>query len=160
MSGASPDLVISVIGIDPGQTTGIAFVDYIGSVIRGKTILQVDGGSATIVLEAMLARYYNGGAVEKRFASIEPFVTGQGAGSRSPEGEITRQLAFQLGEQLQTWGYFVKRRKAADVKPWATDKVLKAAGVFGPPEMRHANDGARQALYAAVHDAYRPSPLR
>jgi hypothetical protein len=153
--------VVSVIGIDPGGTTGIAFIDYTGNTIVGKTILQVDGDSAQLVLEAMLKTYYaEPSVIVKRFASIEPFVTGQGAGTRGPAAEVTRQLAFKLGEQLQMWGYYTQRRKAADVKPWATDKLLLAAGVLGPPEMRHANDGARQALYAAVHDAYRPSPLR
>lgn len=157
----APGPVTSIIGIDPGGTTGICFLDYIGPSIAGKTLLQVDGPSALIVLEAMLTRYYaDPQAVVKRAAGVEPFITGQSAGTRGQPAEVTRQQAFQATELLQLWGYNVQLRKAADIKVWATDKRLKAAGLLGPPEMRHANDGARQALYTAKHDLYKADPLR
>ena len=59
------------------------------------------------------------------------------------------------------WGYVVKVRKAADIKPWATNKRLEAAGLLGQiTSMRHANDAGRHALYTASHDLYMEDPLR
>lgn len=44
-------------------------------------------------------------------------------------------------------------RAAAEVKPWATDARLKAAGLFDQTKgMPHARDAARHALYAACRD--------
>jgi hypothetical protein len=69
---------------------------------------------------------------------------------------------MQFAEQLQMWGYRVTiKRCAADVKPWATDKRLEAAGMLGhTSDMKHANDAARHALYTAKHDARMEDPLR
>jgi hypothetical protein len=153
--------IISVIGGDPGPSTGLSFLDYEDRKLIGWTVLQVDGNSAPGVLTAILARgYANPEYVTKRYAQIEPFVTGQSAGTRGPKADYTRQEAFKLVELLELWGYAVKLRKAADVKGWAADKRLKAAGVLRPPENRHGNDASRHALYTAVHDAYLPDPLR
>lgn len=154
--------VISVIGCDPGPSTGISLLDYEDSRLTSWTVLQVDGDSAQGVLEAILTRRQSvlGNTIVKRYASVEPFVTGQGAGTRGAKADYTRQEAFKLVEQLQLWGYAVKLRKAADVKVWADDRKLRAAGILRPPENRHGNDASRQALFAAVHDAYLPNPLR
>ncbi len=154
--------VISVIGVDPGPTTGIAVHDWADGKLNVWTVLQVDGDSAQDVLEAILIQRQRriGDYIAKRYAQIEPFVTGQSAGTRGPKADYTRQAAFKLAEQLQLWGYAVKLRKAADVKTWATDKRLKAAGILRPPENRHGNDASRHGLYTACHDAYLPDPLR
>ena len=97
MSALMRGQVTSVIGADPGPTTGLAFVDYIDRKIAGKTILQVDGPSALIVLEAMLARYYaDPEYIVRRAAGVEPFITGQSAGTRGVPAEVTRQMALQL----------------------------------------------------------------
>ena len=108
----------------------------------------------------MLATYYAGENIVQRWAQVEAFVTGQSAGTKGNPAEVTRQLAFQLAEVLQLRGYHTEMRKAADVKLWASDKRLKAAGLLRPPENRHANDASRHALFCAVHDAFRPDPLR
>lgn len=156
--------IVSVIGADPGPTTGLSFLDYEDGKLSAWTILQVDGNSAPGVLQAVLIRmhagYAEGNAHVKCYAQVEPFVTGQGAGTRGPKADYTRQEAFRLVELLQLWGYAVKLRKAADVKTWASDKRLKAAGVLRPPENRHGNDASRHGLFTAVHDAYMPDPLR
>ena len=154
--------IISVIGCDPGPTTGISILDYYQGQLSVWTVLQVDGDSAQGVLEAILTRRQAalGDAVAKRYAQVEPFVTGQSAGTRGPKADYTRQEAFKLVELLQLWGYAVKLRKAGDIKTWASDKRLRTAGVLRPPENRHGNDASRHALYTAVHDAYLPDPLR
>ncbi len=152
--------IISVIGADPGPSTGISFLDYEGMKLVGNTVIQVDGDSAQLVLEAMLTKYYRTTDVVKRFAEVEAFKTGASAGTKSAPGEYTRQGVFMLTEQLQLWGYTVKIRKAGDIKTWASDKRLKAADILRPPENRHGNDASRHALFAAVHDAHRMDPLR
>jgi hypothetical protein len=157
----SPPQVTSVIGIDPGPSTGISFIDYIGDKIAGSMQIQVDGKSAHVVLNAVLGRYYTSSEiVVARFAQVEAFVTGQSAGTKGEPAEVTRQLVFEVSEVLQLYGYRVNTRKKADVSPWGSDKRLKAAGLLRPPENRHANDATRHALFCAVHDAYRPDPLR
>jgi hypothetical protein len=158
--------VISVIGIDPGPTTGVSFIDYVGDKIAGTMQFQVNGTSAVTLLECVLARYYtNSDIIVMRAAQVEPFITGQSAGTRGEPAEVTRQLAFVLAETLQLYGYAIERRKKADIYKkdgtgWASDKRLKAAGLLRPPEMRHANDASRHGLYRAVHDLHKPDPLR
>lgn len=158
--------ICSVIGVDPGPTTGISFIDYVDDKIEGSMQLQVDGKSACVVLEAVLARYYSDSdIIVMRWAQVEAFKTGQSAGTKGEPAEVTRQLVFEAMEKLQLWGYPVKMRKKADIYKkdgtgWATDKRLAAAGLLRPPENRHANDGTRHALFAAVHDLYKPDPLR
>jgi hypothetical protein len=154
--------ITSIAGVDPGPTTGISLLDYQDGQLLAWTVLQVDGDSALAVLDAIMMKRIHalGPAVVKRYAQVEPFVTGQSAGTRGAKADYTRQEAFKLVEQLQVWGYAVKLRKAADVKGWASDKRLKAAGILRPPENRHGNDASRHGLYTAVHDAYLPDPLR
>jgi hypothetical protein len=51
-------------------------------------------------------------------------------------------------------------RSAADVKPWATDTRLQAAGLLDLTKgMRHARDAARHALFCAVCDFGLTDPL-
>jgi hypothetical protein len=158
--------IVSCIGIDPGPTTGICFVDYIGMAIVGRTSIQVDGESGLLTLEAMMRAYYSDPeTVVKRYAGIEAFVTGQGAGTKGDAADYTRQGVMKFAELLQIWGYRCKIRKKVEIwnrkdGNWASDKRLEKAGILRPPEMRHANDAGRHCLYTAVHDALRPDPLR
>jgi hypothetical protein len=154
--------IVSVIGCDPGPTTGIALHDWADGRLSVWTVLQVDGDSAQDVLEAILIQRQRriGDYIAKRYAQVEPFVTGQSAGTRGPKADYTRQEAFKLVEQLELWGYAVQLRKAADVKTWASDKRLKAAGVLRPPENRHGNDASRHAIFCATRDGKMPDPLR
>jgi hypothetical protein len=51
-------------------------------------------------------------------------------------------------------------RRAVEVKPWATDTRLAAAGLLDPTKgMRHARDAARHALFAACRDFGARDPL-
>ena len=161
-------MIISVIGIDPGPATGMCFLDYSNQfapyALVGKSLLQSDADSAPIVLKSMLHTYYGSqDLVGRRYASVEKFVTGRSAGSRGKSANVTRQLVMELTEVLQQFGYDVQIRSAAEVKPWATDKRLEAAGITGPAavhgQFRHSYDAARQALFSAVKDAKLRDPL-
>src|SRR5580698_6810241 len=99
--------ILSVVGIDPGPTTGLCFLDYQTGTLGippqpQVTLLQVDGYAADAVLEAMLARWYGTASpVDDRYAAVEKFVTGRSAGTKGPDAGVTRQLVMELTERLQ-----------------------------------------------------------
>jgi hypothetical protein len=161
----------SCVGADPGPATGLCFLDYDSGRLVGRTLLQVIGPDAPVVLKGMLLAYYGeypkgfdaqgsysrNIKIGRRVASAEKFVTGASAGSRGKPAEVTRQLVMELAEVLELFGYAVTIRPAADVKPWASDKRLVAAGVVNSEkgmhgDMNHAYDAARHCLYGA-HEA-------
>jgi hypothetical protein len=168
-------MIISVIGCDPGPTTGLCFLDYVPyngvyALPQVSGLIQVDSANAVLILQAMLQTWYaDESKVQKRFASVEAFVTGRSAGTKGPQADVTRQLVMQLSECLQMYGYAAKIRKAADVKPWATDKRLQRAGIAPVKsvtgqsgtsgKLKDAYDAARQALFSARWDANMKDPL-
>ena len=167
MTGGGID---SCIGIDPGPTTGMCFLDFEDGRLVGRTVLQCEGATSVHVLNAMLYAYYGPPAVGtgkpvigRRSGSIEKFVTGRSAGSRGKAADTTRQLEMELAEALQMAGYQVKIRAAATVKPWASNKRV-AAGL-GLKEaqltdsLRHGWDGARHCLFGAREDGIIADPL-
>ncbi len=51
-------------------------------------------------------------------------------------------------------------RHSSAVFPWATDKRLRAAGLYeATTGLVHARAASRHALFAAVHDGGLPDPL-
>lgn len=160
--------VDSCIGVDPGPTTGICFLDFCDGLLVGKTVLQVDGASAAIVLKGMITAYYTefpGGVnIGRRAGSVEKFVTGTSAGSRGKAADVTRELVMECAEALEMFGYPVRIRPAADVKPWASNKRL-AAGL-GLKEkdltdsLRHGWDAGRHCLFGAREAGIIADPLR
>lgn len=157
--------IISAVGIDPGPTTGICLMEF----VEGQsypipecniTLIQANAGTALRVLEAYLTHFYQDDRIIKRVAGVEAFVTGQSAGTRGKNADLTRQYVMKFAEMLELFGYYPKIRKAGDVKPWASDKRLLRAGVPKQPDsMRHSLDGARHCLFAAVKDAHVKDPL-
>jgi hypothetical protein len=154
--------ITSVIGIDPGPTTGIAFLDYYSTQEQPAQIeiFQMPAACVEHFLEAYLGYYYIRPEVTRKFAQVEKFVTGQSAGSRGKPAEVTRQAVMRDAELLEMAGYSVAVRSAAEVKPWATNKRLDKAGVVASlTSMVHGRDSARHGLYCAVRDAGRRDPL-
>lgn len=156
-------MIDSCIGADPGPATGLMFMDYEDARLVGWSAITVPGQCAVVTLKAHILAYYAGNHVAKRVGSIEHFVTGQSAGSRGKAADVTRQLEMEIAEILQMFGYKTTIRPAADVKPWATDKRLVAAGiplsVVGRTEFRHAMDGGRHCIYGAREAGVIPDPL-
>ena len=165
-------MIHSVIGLDPGPTTGMCFLNYsqlpdgTWNPVPEALMCQVDGKSSPILLRAMLSTYYSGDCpVAFRHASVERFVTGRSAGTRGSNADVTRQLVMELAEVLQGFAYHVQLRSAADVKPWATDKRLIRAGIAKAEnagihgKLRDGYDAARHALYCAIWDARLKDPL-
>lgn len=140
--------MITVIGIDPGPNTGICVVTF--ARIQDWTDFhprwfQCDGKSAPLLcswIEGSIEAY------TRTYIQIEEFIPGNGAGSKGENAQLTRELSHKLGSFFPYAD--VKLVHAAEVKAWATDKRLEAAGFKYPyagTAMRHANDAARHALY-------------
>ena len=94
-------------------------------------------------------------------AAIEKFVPGPRSGRlRHSEGKATADLAAALAGLIERRGRRVVQRAAAEVKPWATDARLDAAGLLDVTKgMPHARDACRHALFAGVRDGRMPDPL-
>lgn len=140
-----------VIGIDPGGTTGICIYN-LGA--RTGELLQATPGVAIEVIERLAS-----GRVVVRLA-VERFVVGprSARSSTAKAGQTTRELIGALEDFSRRFGIRVVQRSASEVKPWATDKRLTAAGLL-VKGMPHAVDGARHALFCAVSDCGLPDPL-
>jgi hypothetical protein len=94
--------------------------------------------------------------------AVERFVVGRRAARSSTPGAgaITRGMVGVIEAWATDYRCKVNARAAADVKPWAVDKRLHAAGLLDlTAGMRHARDAARHALFCAVKDFGLPDPL-
>jgi hypothetical protein len=147
---------VIIVGVDPGLTTGIVAL-HLGPLRAGEPpyspdVVQCGRRTALVVIEALA-----GTGAQVVLAAESFVVSGRAARSANhPAGRITREL---LGE-LKAWPVFdrVLMRPAGAIKPWATDARLSAVGLL-MPDMRHARDAARMALFAAVHDYGQSDPL-
>lgn len=144
----------TVLGIDPGQTTGIYLLD---ADERAGEYLQASPGVVLIVVRGLLERE------DIAVLAIERFVVGpRAARSSTPKaGQIARELIVSVASMGEAeFGTKVVLRAAAEVKPWATDARLDAAGLLASTKgAPHARDAARHALFAAVKDCGIPDPL-
>lgn len=150
---------VQFIGIDPGPIPGIVL-------LRGATshVVQCSASLAPAVLHALLEYDVGCPAV----VQIEAFVPGRKARAAGQASAATRDL---IGQLRQIWEDFDStsdgrlgghwfQRSAGEVKPWATDERLEAAGLLEATRgMRHAKDAARHALFCAVRDGGIPDPL-
>ncbi len=149
-----------VIGVDPGPVPGIVVLDIWETAVIGRVeAIQCTHGAACELVEALLMDQ-----VETSLVATERFVT---RGRANKAQTITRDLVGQLQQavRIQHHSYngspvHCLERNASQIKAWATDARLEAAGLLEVTKgMRHARDAARHALFAAVRDAGLPDPL-
>jgi hypothetical protein len=98
----------------------------------------------------------------QRYMFIEDFVTGNGAGTKGENADITRELLLWMGSGVLEVTTLMRPRPV-DVKPWATDKRLNAAGLKYPysgTAMRHCSDAGRVLMFGACHYGLMKDPLR
>jgi hypothetical protein len=150
-----------VVGIDPGPVPGVVVLCVIdGMLTPHPAVFQSDARSVAWLVEQMFA---DDPPYEQQILAVERFIVGPRASrSSAPKaGQRTREMIGELlalGAQL---GIRVAQRSASEVKPWATDARLRAAGLLETTKgMPHARDAARHALFAAVRDCGLPDPLR
>jgi len=143
---------ISVIGIDPGETTGMVIMQVRDREIVTWTALEVQNGGSVTILRALLDV-----ATSRPHVALEDYVIRRRAG-RSGTSRATVNLVDELEKVAAGDGASVALRPAATVKPWATDERLMAAGIK-IRRMGHARDAARHALYEAVNSGLLRDPL-
>lgn len=133
------------IGIDPGPTPGIVCISAGGDVLG---VIQCGADVLFQVVRDVLD------ADGRSLIAIERFVA---RGRASAEQSLTRD---QVGNAQALFPGRLVQRSASEVKPWATDARLEAAGLLEATKgMRHAKDAARHSLFAAVKDGGLPDPL-
>lgn len=136
-----------VIGVDPGPTPGIVVLD-----IEDGQLVDVGVMQCTAVLLFTLVATFN--PQYRARVAVERFVV---RGRANAAQQLTRDQVANLTRLYPVTGV---ERSASQVKPWATDRRLEAAGLLEECKgMRHARDAARHALYAAVKDAGLTDPL-
>lgn len=157
---------VRVIGIDPGPVPGIVLLRFNRGPFGVAQVVQCTHNVAPTLFEAMLRT----DPYTPTIVQIEKFVVGRRASrsSTAAAGEVTRDL---IGALREVWadldstprgrlGGRWLQRAAGQVKPWATDERLDAAGLLDATKgMRHAKDAARHAIFAACHDGGITDPL-
>lgn len=162
------DNLLRVIGIDPGPTPGLVALYF----HKKTTLVEVDVAQCSWSLAETLLEAILNDADIPTLLQIEKFVVSNRAGrsAHAQAGGLTRALIPMLFGVLDKWRnaaggevMLMSRwfeRSASQVKPWATDTRLEAAGLLDATKgMRHAKDAARHALFAACHDCRVPDPL-
>jgi hypothetical protein len=163
-----------VVGADPGQTTGLCALLYENHLLVRWFVLQTTASSVGGLTRGLLSPSVilapdsrRSGATEctvhATVLAIERFVVGQRAArsQHAAAGRTTRELVEELRHVGATAGARVVLRSAADVKPWATNGRLRAAGLLSHlTGLPHAADACRHGLFAAVNDCGVPDPLR
>lgn len=141
------------LGIDPGGTSG-AFLGA-WALGRHKTPLftrswQCDMAATPELLEWILECH--GASIG--VVGIEAWDE-RGRKTAGFSASAMTKLITELHGIAAAAGHEVRVRPARDVKPWATDRKLEAAGLgpaMFPAAMKHAKDAARHSLFAACKD--------
>lgn len=149
-----------IVGIDPGPVVGVVRLQLAVQLGASATLLsaealQVTPGASATLLDALIQG-------DEAAVAVERFVVGpRAARSSTPAGgAAAREVVRLVADWATLRGLRYWSRSAAEVKPWATDARLAAAGLMEPTTgMRHARDAARHALFAAVKTYGLPDPL-
>jgi hypothetical protein len=144
-------------GVDPGPSTGIVLLIVHPDGAWMWHVFQVDGNTAFWLIQQLYESF------SPRVVAIEAFVPSNRAGTNGRDAELTRRIAdhaYQLVSGIRRNPPSVPRkRKAAEVKPWANDKRLEKAGFPLGAKFKDARDAGRQAMFAAVRDGKERDPL-
>jgi hypothetical protein len=150
-------MTINIIGVDPGPATGILTLHWADlpdlwwpPVINA---YQCSAATAPGLLNLLLDTYQDDGWTA---GQMEHFVHGN-----LPNSPVTVRLEDELGDVAEAWGLHLTRRPMATVKPWATEKRMKAAGLIAaiPAKMVDCRAAGKHAMQCAVRDADVPDPL-
>lgn len=154
----------TIVGIDPGPTPGLVLLECVEMPRR-----LCETGTDRVLMTAEVVQCTAGvlfdvlaGIEQQRdgidLIAAERFVVSRRSGRSSTAG-AGAETRDQVGALQRVYPALVLRA-AGEVKPWATDARLNAAGLLDPCKgLRHARDAARHALFAACRDLGMPDPL-
>lgn len=141
---------LSVIGVDPGPVPGMVLLLFSDGRLLRAEALQCTHRAAPPLMHTLTEMSFRPG---RTLIAVERFVV---RGRATKDQSITRDQVAGIGQRHPD----ALLRSASEVKPWATDARLEAAGLLEVCKgMRHARDAARHALFAAVHDGGITDPL-
>lgn len=144
----------AVIGADPGDTVGFAVLYVVEGRLVGNELAQRRATEAPAFLGELLDR----DAGVHRLA-IERYVVRRRAGRvKARPGEVTRAVTFELILAARERRVPVTERSANEVKSWATNDRLRAAGLYREG-LDHGRDAARHALFEAVARGLLSDPM-
>ena len=149
---------ITVLGIDPGGTTGLSVVRW--SSLAGWALLSTEefpgAPSATITRAATLGHRFEG----LKFIAAERFVEGHRSTRLARTAGSTKARAVLGGLYSLQWP--VALAPAAHWKAWMTPARWEAIGFRFPPSTNHDDHrcAAGVAVYLMVKKGFAPDPLR
>jgi hypothetical protein len=148
------------IGIDPGATCGIAWALYDQQTNRW----QIKAASCDPQAMLFILRHAVQELQEITRASVlvsgEKFVTGNKAGTKGANADLTReylQKALSLAADL---GATTVTHTASEAKHWATDRRLQAVNFPLASKLKDSRDAGRHLIFSAVHSGRAQDPLR
>lgn len=159
-----------VTGVDPGGTTGLVTVVfrpvtgyYIpnaeSGMMMGAHEIKQDAAATTALI--MAAVDWKG----PDMIAVEKFVNGRRSARLGSSGASlkAREIVGAVSVAARERHIRVARRSASQVNAWATDKRLKAAGLWADTALtgnhHDARSAARHALMCLVVDLHCPDPL-
>lgn len=155
--------MIVAIGMDPGPTPGLVRLRYVVNEDSGTArlleaaVVQCSANVFMQVLSQWLKARQN---TLETYVQVERFVIGRGSYRSGSPGAQTRDQVGEAAAVAMGYGAVVNQRSAVEVKKWATDGRLDAAGLLEATKgMAHARDAARHALFTAVSEGKIPDPL-
>ena len=139
-----------IIGIDPGPLVGVALLKLPATGEREwyGEIAQITPNGLWALLAGWIEAY------EVRAVATERFVIGHRSSRVNDPGasQAARDVIGGLKLAIPPEVHRIAR-SAAEVKPWATDSRLRAAGLLVQTKgMTHARDATRHALFSACAD--------
>jgi hypothetical protein len=145
-----------IIGVDPGGTTGLAAVEYTE---RDGYALPFSDAFPLLPIEAVatIESYIGALGTDVWWIAAERFVVSRRAGrsSSAAAGQRARDI---LGALQSAFPGRIRLRNAGAAKAWATDRRVKAAGLWPTQGRPHTTDAVRHALLMQVQLG-NPDPL-
>lgn len=143
----------SVLGIDPGKTTGMGLVAYDPEDPNGYSVHWLGEIPTRIEVYGIAL------ASDAHLVAIERFISGPRAAMG--KDRVAADTARSIVSDVLALERNVIVRNAADVKRWATDRRLASAGLLAPTAeySNHGRDAVRHALYSLVSGFHCPDPM-
>jgi hypothetical protein len=141
--------VTYIIGIDPGPLVGACLLRLPATGEREwhAEIAQITPNGLWALIAGWQEAYPIAAVAAERFVVRHRAVRLNAPKASEAARNVLGGLVVALGDTRRI------ERSASEVKPWATDARLDAAGLLEPTKgMRHARDAVRHALFAACRD--------